>query len=294
MKAQEKKLVALGLAAVMAAGTTGCGAIGGTASAGSTTSESKVEVSSDDIWAAYDETVQISTVMPENNGIEWRGEDSYDSNPWYDAYKEKFNIEVTNDWVSNDYDTKLNLNIADGSIPDIFFVSGEQLQQLQEADQIWDLTEVYDKFASDTMKGYMEEEADTFETAKIDGKLYAIPQLSYGIIDQPNQVWIRTQWKDELGLADPTTMDELIEMAKAFQSKYGGYGITEDQSLESLKILAPAWGAHPDIWITDEDGKAVYGSVQPEMKDAVAAFAQMYQEGVINPDFATTDMTTML
>lgn len=246
------------------------------------------------LWDPYEDTVTISTVLPENAGIQFAEGDSYDDNPWYRAYEERFNIDVVNDWVSNDYTTKLNLTIADKSIPDVFCVDAQQLRQLKEADMIWDLTDIFDKYASDLLKGYMEQESDTFETGKLDGKLYGIPQLSYGIIDQPNQIWIRKDWKEKLNLADPKSMDDVLEIAKAFQKEYGGYGLTEDQNLDCFKILAPAWGANPGIWIEGENGKLAYGSVQSEMKEALQAYAQWYKEGIIDPEFTTKDLEKML
>ena len=220
-----------------------------------------------DIWAAYDETVTISTALVENAGIQWHDGDTYDDNPWYREYKERFNIEVVNDWVvSSDYSTKLNLSIADGSLPDVFFCSADQFQQLYEAGMIADLTDVYEVYASDTLKGYMEQEAATFETAKRDGRVYAIPQLSYGIIDQINQIWIRRDWKEECGVEDPETLQDVVEIAKTFASKYENtYGMTEDKSLDCFRMLAPAWGAqllagqsYLGIWMEGEDGTLVY------------------------------------
>ena len=265
----------------------------GTSGGSSKSNKEAVEIP-EDPWDPYEETVTISTVLPENAGIQFAEGDSYDDNPWYRAYKEWFNIEVVNDWVSNDYDTKLNLTIADKSIPDVFCVDAQQLRQLKEADMIYDLTDIFDEYASDLLKGYMEQESDTFETGHLDGKLYGIPQLSYGIIDQPNQIWIRKDWKENLKLEDPQTMDDVIAIAKAFQENYGGYGLTENQDLDCFKMLAVAWGAHPDIWVETADGSLGYGSVQPEMKEALAAYTQWYADGIVDPEFTTKDLEKML
>lgn len=287
-----KRILAVFLAAGMVLGLTACmqkdkaqGKDGGTSKKGTTVS--------DDIMAAYKDPVAITTVMPENAGITWQKGESYDKNPWYDAYKKRFNIQVKNEWVSNDYTTKLNLAIASGDIPDVFVATNEQLDQLHDAGIIWDLSEIYDKYASDSIKKYMKQESDTFETAKFDGKLYGIPQLSYGIIDQPNQIWIRNDWKEELNLPDPKTMDDVLNIGRAFMKKHGGYAMTEDQNLDCMKMMAPAWGAHPDIWITQTDGKVGYGSVQPQMKDVLSNYAKLYKEGFINPDFTITDSDKM-
>lgn len=292
MKKRKKVLAVLLTGCVMAGLLAGC-MEQGTSGGSSKSNKEAVEIP-EDPWDPYEETVTISTVLPENAGIQFAEGDSYDDNPWYRAYKEWFNIEVVNDWVSNDYDTKLNLTIADKSIPDVFCVDAQQLRQLKEADMIYDLTDIFDEYASDLLKSYMEQESDTFETGHLDGKLYGIPQLSYGIIDQPNQIWIRKDWKENLKLEDPQTMDDVIAIAKAFQENYGGYGLTENQDLDCFKMLAVAWGAHPDIWVETADGSLGYGSVQPEMKEALEAYTQWYKDGIVDPEFTTKDLEKML
>ena len=178
MKVNFKRAVASLTIASLALGLAACGSApaSSTANSGSSaapaTSSATSQTEEIDIWAAYDEPVQITTALVENAGIQWHDGDTYDDNPWYREYKERFNIEVTNKWiVSSDYSTKLNLSIADGDLPDVFFCSADQFQQLYEAGMIHDLTDVYEQYASDTLKGYMEAEAATFDTAKRDGRV---------------------------------------------------------------------------------------------------------------------------
>lgn len=246
-----------------------------------------------DIWAPYEDTVTISTVTSEYASATYPEGDDITDNVWIRAYKDRFNIEVVTDWVSDEYDTKINLSIAEGDLPDVFHVNSAQLQQLIDADLIWDMTDVFDTYASDRLKGYMEADADSFESGKRDGRLYGLAQMHWGIIDQPDYIWIRKDWKDALGLPDPETMDDVTAIAKAFMKEHGGYGIAAEQTLDHLNLLAVAWGAHPDLWIKDDSGRIVYGSVQPEMKDAIAAWAEWYQEGILSPDFVTMDFAKM-
>ena len=286
-----KKWIALGLVAALSVSITGCSMTKNNSGGGKSATKA-VEVPKG-LMDPYKEEVTLTTVMEENSGTNFQAGDSYDDNPWYRAYKDRFNVQVKNLWVSNDYSTKLNLSIADGSLPDVFHVSAQQLVQLKEAGLIADLTDLFDKYGSDTLKGYMKNDNDTYKTAVFDGKLYAIPQLSYGIIDQFNYVWVRKDWKDKLGLKDPKTMDDVTNMAKAFQKNFGGYPMTEMKNLDNMNRLAVAWGAHPGIWVKKQDGTIGYGSVQPEMKQVLAQYAKWYKDGIINPEFTTYDQNKM-
>ena len=286
----KKRLIALGLAAVMAFSLAGCGGSG----QGGNSAATAVAIP-EGLWDPYEEEVVLTTVVEENSGTNFQNGDTYDDNTWYRAYKERFNIQVKNLWVSNDYGTKLNLSIADKDIPDVFHVDGKQLEQLEKSGLIMDLTELFDKYASDNLKSYMEQEKDTYETGCYDGKLYGIPQLSYGIIDQFQYVWIRKDWKEQLGLADPQTMDDVAAIAKAFVENFDEceYGLAEYQSLDNMNRLALGFGAHTGVWLEQEDGTIEYGSIQPEMKEMLALYAQWYADGIINPDFATTKYEKM-
>lgn len=243
-----------------------------------------------DWWEPYEETVTLEVGFAEKTNVVYQNGDDITDNPWIRSYKERFNIEVVPAFIeSSEYATKVNLAMAEGNLPDMFIADASQLQMLIEADMICDLTEAFDTYASDGIKSYMEQEPELFESGKSDGKLYGVPQLSYGYLPQPNYVWIRKDWKENLNLEDPKTMDDVVNIAKAFMEEYGSKGIAVQQSLEELKILAPAWGAYPDIWVEDENGEIVYGSTRPEMKTALAEWANWYQEGVIDADFVTSN-----
>ena len=169
-----------------------------------------------------------------------------------------------------------------------------RLATLVKADMLMDLDEVFDKYASDTLKEYREKYADTWDNGVFDGKMYGMAQMSYGNIDQFQYIWIRQDWMQECGFDAPETMDDVIEIATTFAQKYGGYALAEDQTLENVFRLALSWGAHPGIWVEQEDGTLGYGTVQPEMKEALAQYAQWYKDGIINPNFTTLNFDKMM
>ena len=290
----DKKVIVLAIVVVLLfclPGFVGRGA-GAVNNGGSNSAREAVPIP-EGLWEPYEQELVLTTVVAENSGTSFKDGDTYDNNPWYRAFKERFNISLTNLWVSNDYSTKLNLAIADRDLPDFCSVNAQQLASLEKSGLIMDLTELFETYASDTLKGYMEAERDTYETGCLGGRLYGIPQLSYGNIDKFDYVWIRKDWKDELGLADPQTMDDVIAIAKAFKENFGGYAMGEMQSLDNLNRLAVGFGAHPGIWVELEDGTLGYGTVQPEMKEVIATYAEWYKEGIINPDFTTTNQDKM-
>jgi ABC-type sugar transport system, periplasmic component len=247
-----------------------------------------------DTWETpYPETVTISTVTKEDASAIYPDGDDITSNEWIRQYLSRFNVKLVTDWVSDDYDTKINLAIANNDLPDVCHVNASQLKQLVEANMLYDMTDVFDKYASDTVKGYMKADPDTFETGKTDGKLYGIPQMHYGFIAQPDFIWLRKDWMEEQKLEAPKTIDDVENICLKFMKAYGGYGMAVDKTLDYLNLLAIAWNAHPDMWIETTDGSIGYGSVQPEMKNALAKYADWYKKGILSADFPNYDFGAM-
>ena len=63
---------------------------------------------------------------------------------------------------------------------------------------------------------------------------------------------------------------------------YGGTGISSEYG---MNLIFASFGAYPGRWLTDAEGMPVYGSVQPNVKDALGMLADWYQEGVLDRDF---------
>lgn len=297
-----KRYLALATAAFMAISGAGCGAKDPGDTKKPEADDKKQETVEDeteskfvdpnDPMSAYKEEVRlgiISGISPGmENGLNNYGH-SYEDNSLISEVKERFNIKVEFDWLSSDYETKLNLSIADGDLPDVFKVNDQQLEQLVKSDLLMDMKDVFDKYASPEIKGYMEENQDIFETGVFDGKLLGIPSLSYGIIDNFDYVWIRKDWKEELNLPDPETVDELLDIARAFKEHYGATPILNDRDLRPAMKLVPCWGTIPGIWMEQEDGSIEYGSIQPEAKEAMRNFVEWYKEGIFESEFTSCD-----
>src|SRR5204862_288667 len=107
----------------------------------------------------------------------------------------------------------------------------------------------------------------------------------------------------KLGITAPTNMADVLEISKRFTvDDPDGNGIADTFGLCMDKDLFGAiaglqgffngYHAYPGIWF-DQDGKLIYGSVQPEMRDALLALQKMYADGQIDREFGVKDINAI-
>ncbi|WP_461203242.1 extracellular solute-binding protein [Enterococcus sp. N342-3-1-2] len=132
---------------------------------------------------------------------------------------------------------------------------------------------------------------DRLESSRIDGKIYGVPYQKpiarYGVL-------VRKDWLDNLGLAVPSTLEELEKVAQAFtEDDPDGNGVDDtvgfverDESFNvGFRSLSGYFGA--DNWFTITDDNEVMPSfMQPEYKEAMEWFRNIYANGWMNSDFA--------
>ena len=251
-------------------------------------------------WAPFEEPVKITTVYEENTAAKYEPGDDITSNLWHRDYEQYFNVEVETLWTSTEYMNKLNLSIASGQLPDVFRCNTSQLVELMDAGLLMDVTDLVEEYASPRVRECLDADPNAMEPAQRDGKLYGIPQLHYGSIDDPDFLWIREDWLKNCGLTRPQTWEDWEKILYAFTNddpdgngQNDTYGFGLDKGLSQMKMMAVAFGAHPGIWIKDENGKIVYGNVQKEMKSVLETFSKWYADGVINTDFISQDTDAM-
>jgi putative aldouronate transport system substrate-binding protein len=238
-----------------------------------------------------------SSLLPEGESVE--------DNRIIQYIEDALNMDITFSWVvpSDSYGDKLNLAIASGQIPDVMIVSAIQLQQLTEAGVLEDLTPYIEQYSNkDLLENFSQTGGAALAAATIDGKIMGIPNVQPQA-DAPIMAFVRQDWLDKLGLDGPETVDDIEAIAKAFIERdpdgngvddtYGLTGtlipVQVPSNLHGFDAIFNAYGAFPTLFFRDTDGEIVYGSVQPEVKDALARLAQMYQDGIIDPEFATKD-----
>jgi len=136
-------------------------------------------------------------------------------NPATEFLKKETNITAKVAWETSDFNTKFSLSLADGKMPDVMVVNEVQFQQLIDNDMIADLSPIYEKTASETLKkNYDSYDGWALDSAKRDGKLYDLPQTS--LYYEQAITWICKDWLDKVNFPVPKTIDELEKAAKAF------------------------------------------------------------------------------
>lgn len=246
------------------------------------------------------QSVNATDVIPE-------GQTATDNQ--YTRYvKEKMNIDVEVVWQAasgNDFDQKVNMSIAAGDLPDILVVKEAQFRSILESGLAADLSDAYNVYASDTIKTMIDKtEGKSMQAVTKDGKMMALPGVQVEM-DGYNLLWIRQDWLDKLGLEAPKTIQDVYDVGKAFvDNKMAGdktiglLGPTSGNILYhnflnsangtyTLDGIFASFKAYPGMWLKDQDGKAVYGSLTPETKTALEYLAKMYKDGILDQELGT-------
>lgn len=306
-----KGLSALMLASLTLAACSGEGGADGDPGGASQDSQRRTSAADDGPFGKYDPPIEVSFVrdlsdVVENNVLGVLKDETIDNNRWTRLYEDELGIKIKYDWIvkgnstSDQYLQKINVTLASGDLPDVIPVNATQLKQLADSDQIEDMTELYEKYASPfTKKVLSEEGTSVFDAATFDGKLMAIPQLESSM-ERAMYLWIRTDWLDRLGLQPPKTMADVLAISKAFtendpdgNGKKDTFGLGLTKALwggaMGLEGFMAGYNAYPNIWVEDASGKLVFGSIQPEVKKALQVLQNMAKNGEIDPEFGVKD-----
>ncbi|MFD0961029.1 extracellular solute-binding protein [Paenibacillus chungangensis] len=252
----------------------------------------------------YDPPIEVTTVRAVNQAFKYDEGKSIDHNIWTDIFKEQYGINVKNMWVVDEsqYRQKLNISIASGDIPDFMSVNKEELLRLSEEGQLEDLTQLLEQYGSDYLKEMLNQDNGTaLNAATYEGKLMGIPQMQVnGGVSTAEMIYVRADWLNNLNLPEPKTIDDIIKIATAFvkddpdqngKDDTYGLGLNKDLFLQhgTVKGFFNGFNAYPDMWLKDDSGKLVYGSIQPEMKAALEKLSLLYKDGVIDREFTVKD-----
>lgn len=320
-----KRICAILLTGTMAVGSlTGCG---GTEGEIKNNSESKSSESEGSIVADNTETekkkleldgpVTLRILAADDEGMDpddvyiykylewWLAEQGYD-----------VTLDVTHTSSSDEWEQQTSVAFGTGELPDMGwgYQLGTTKQVLYgETDQLLlDWTPYLNEETMPNLMAVFEKVPDALgASTTTTGGVYTLPTIYdktvasvNGDLTTNNILYINQSWLNQIGWEGyPTTVDEFLDMARAMKEYEHPEGLETwplcdfDVMLANVLVWLPngycgSWGSRYGTGFTIKNGEVVMGCYEEEYRELVTLYHQMYEEGLLHPDFLTIDSTT--
>ncbi|WP_054023151.1 extracellular solute-binding protein [Bacillus sp. FJAT-28004] len=195
-------------------------------------------------------------------------------------------------WVPNSaYTDKINATIAGGELPQIMMITGNKSPSIINAAKsgmFWEIGSYLKDYPNLSKLNPL-----VLDNIAIEGKTYGVfrsrPVAREGII-------LRKDWLDAVGLEAPKTIDDFYNVIKAFATKdpdkngkNDTFGMYEGRGMNGFQAMLAWHGGYNMYGI--EDGKVVPDFFKSEYLDVLKLYKRLYEEKLINQDFAITPGT---
>lgn len=295
----KRKVVSLMLVSAMVAGMlAGCGSDSGSSKGGSSTETgSAAEASSSGETADDKSPITFEYFNADGKNGNW-------DNPVAKAITEATGVTLDVSYpVASQGDAKedVALMIANDEYPDMIYAKGSATD-LYQAGALIDMTDLIEKYGPNIKKMYGAE-LEKLKWSQDDPGIY---QLSYAGVNQKTLTTggsCQIQWAalKENDYKYPKTLDEYEKMIKSYLAAHP----KTDDGLDMIGITMSAsdwhWmitlgnpagliaDASPDNgqWIIDDEYNVHYKHVTDEEKEYFKWLCRMYNEGILDPNFAT-------
>lgn len=282
----KQRLIGLIAAAgVLASALTGCGT---TSTPGNSTTGSEGERT---------EPITVTAVLQLNPEI------VLDDNPIIQLIEEELNIRLEVEAPpQTSYGDRVKMLVSTGDMPDLVCYGADAFaRQWAEEGLLLDVTDRIGDYANLSRNISQEQFGDVAFLE--DGRYYGVPR--------PNSYdkWgflINTKWLEEVDMEAPTTVDEFVEVCRAFTTmdpdgngQDDTYGASFGASQSSLD--SGIWSLNNDFlsmaysissWhygMPDVDGSAKLRTLKSLYPDYMELMRSLYEEGIIDREFITHD-----
>ena len=245
--------------------------------------------------AFAEDTVTLKALLPLGGVLV----DEIGTGPSYEALKEITGYELDISSFTPDQGVT-TINMAMASREDYDYIRGasaDMLLNYVENGAVAPLTESIEKYGQDLKALFSEDVWKAFTLD--DGNIYAIPSVTNPRIW--NTMTIRTDWLEAVGMDVPKTLDEFVEVLRAFKEKdpgnvgadniipfttsvFSANAIDYDPFLGAFNITYP-WNIR--------DGKMVHRVELPEFKEYVKFYRDLFAEGLLDADIAVVKDDTL-
>ncbi len=246
--------------------------------------------------------------------------DEWNGHPAFVHLEELTNVKVNFESVPDEgFIEKRNLIFASNELPDFIIrakLTPEEETKYATAQQIIPLDPYFADYAPNFSAMLAEDSNLIKSIAAADGSVYSMPQINTTLGNLMQKHWINSTWLDNLGLAVPTTTDELYEALVAFRDQdANGNGDTTDEIPfgAQLGTVAPTFNAAATFARTfygsfgmalnygaidfyseiDDEGMVKLLPLQDGYEDMLTYLNMLWEENLIHKEIFAQDLTQL-
>ena len=226
----------------------------------------------------------------------------------FQEYEKETNIHI--DWEelpSSDLTTvgeKLTLAFQSGNTSDMYMMGSifgdTNMITYSGANMIRAISDYYDY--APNLKKLLDAHPDTKKSLTVNGKIYGVPQLRLSDSEEHDRyqvkMYINKKWLDELGLAVPTTIDEMEDVLRAFRDNDPNGNQKKDEIPLIMENASAAWqtfflspfggpiyvNAYNNFTL-DDSNKVIYGMSTTAYKKGLQWMSELQKEGLFDDDW---------
>jgi putative aldouronate transport system substrate-binding protein len=227
---------------------------------------------------------------------------SYNDNLMYQEVEKILNVDIDfQHSARGEFGNQLSVMLASGDLPDMIesFSYAKGAQAAIQDGLILDLSDLVPEYAPDYYELITSDDAIWREVVTDEGTIWSFNCL------QPKQepAWrgisLREDLLQEAGLEPPETIAEFKEVLAAFKNlgvdypfsmrfEYSNGAFNLIGAFQRDGYFVAAYGLGPD-WYLDTNDEVQFGPMQDAYKDFLAEMNAWYNEGLLDPDFATRE-----
>ena len=186
------------------------------------------------------------------------------------------------------YNVQMRNKLFGGHLPDV--VQDWRINpDLYAGGKLLALNDLIDRYGPHLKRAIPQE---AWDAVTINGNIYGIPEAANGNAPSSRVIYVRKDWMDKAGVRKvPETPDEFLDMLRAFRDNDpNGNGRRDEIPFSSRADFNWSENLMGMFGVTPSgnhllDGVVIPDIIHPRMKQALAFFRVMFEEGLIDEDF---------
>lgn len=215
------------------------------------------------------------------------------NNKWANIFKKEL-PDIDINWIivePNLYLEKQNVLVGSGDIPDVQIMTMTQMIQWSDQGIIRNIDGMY-QTSYKNIYNFLTE--DDLISTRYNNHTYGI-KVPGNRLENPQMMYIRTDWLDRVNLPAPKTIDELYNVLKAFtfndpdgNGQNDTYGLAGCYSgtagFDYMWQIFSSFGVQQGENFTKVGNQIIPDFIRPEMRNAVEFLARLYSDGILDKD----------